>query len=138
MKYSRFWPFWPQKRWFLTPNRVILVKSVKQPQKWIPWYQKHICRGVTLVFGQNIAIFKIFWKMSKIQNGRHFEIALVTFSTSFERANKWIRKLHTPNLQKELVCVCLNKGGIVYQSCQINRFWPFFTPKKGNFGPLFP
>ena len=67
LKYSQFWPFWPQKRGFLTPNRVILVKSVKQPQKWIPWYQKHICRGVTLVFGQNIAVLKIFWKMSKFK-----------------------------------------------------------------------
>ena len=65
-----FWKildFDPKKGYFWPLFRVILVKSEKQPQKWIPWPKKHIFRGVTLVSEQNFAISKIFSKMSKFK-----------------------------------------------------------------------
>ena len=108
--------------------------------KFISMNAAEICKTErwSIYIYTNPPLSKEFLKNVKIQNINHFEIALMTLSTSFKGEDKWICKLGTLYLQKNIACNDMKEGTLVTTPPPpINQIWPYFIPEKGNFGPPF-
>ena len=110
-KKVNFDPILTRKRAILPPILCFRGKITKlSPEMDSLAPKTYIQRGHTCFLAQ-YSILKDFLKIVKIQNGRHFEIALEPFSTTFERADKFFQIIQTLTMGKKLVCNVIKGGG---------------------------